>query len=577
MLIVFLLLPLLSYAANSNGAFCAANNSAIVDFPLPAPKTFLTPWVWDAIENTEHKTVEITIVPRRGCWFNHTLWQILNEKVPQHSKFLGYGLSENILVESEAPTNPLVDGYSRHRDSLYGERLNCIYYNNGNSLPIARSISQRVMGDTEWMPYSTVQIVCPSPGIKFDEMRIERVTRKSINGSPVIPLKSQTHDLTVSITDSFPVCQSTELVKGIVKTSMDKKGRYYGISVCTATGRINRRDLVEWLEYHQHLGVDHFFIYLTSLVSQHSIAYAALSDYVTEGIVTIVPWGYQNCVRGMASGRWCHWFNINATVDNGTYFHPPRPIAQSAALASCYSRFKRFTKYMMHIDDDEFVAMNSSLVRPRSKNRGRKANKRLKFRGALFDYANRMFLMNPHAAAIHIRPVGKYNCPSAELFGKKKIEVSSGLEVPKLPRIGKHLVSRLIPSYESKLLMRTDAVRMFYIHYISQLEEPYNSYSPVEIDNKDVVLLHYKIAPRVTGIIWGEQGINLDWPQEPFACQTFRLFGGYKEDIENGSYLPSNNISTVTSIGHDPYWIQSVDMYSRKVLLINYLLRMLKI
>ena len=48
-------------------------------------------------------------------------------------------------------------------------------------------------------------------------------------------------------------------------------------------------------------------MYLTSPTAQHGMDYAALSDYVIDGTVTIVPWGYQNCVRGTASGQWCHW------------------------------------------------------------------------------------------------------------------------------------------------------------------------------------------------------------------------------------------------------------------------------
>ena len=561
---VISLLPLLSNASSLNGAFCSSNFTGIANFPLPVPSTDLSPWVWDAIESTELNTVEITIVSRRACWFNHSQWQRANKELPQHSKHFGYGLSSNILVNSEKPPDLLADPYLRDREGLFKETLNCLYYRNGRLLPIAQTISQPVNGDVAWLQYGTVHIICPSPGVKFDLMRIERVTIKSINGASMIPLESsRKEDLIVSTSDSFPVCHAAELVKDIVNTNMDNKGRYYGVSVCTATGRINRSHIVEWIEYHKYLGVDHFFIYLTSSTTQHSMDYAALSDYVIEGTVTIVPWGYQNCVKGMASGRWCHWKLQRPKVQ---YFWPPKAIAQSAALASCYSRFRRFTKYMIHIDDDEFVTMNSSIARSIKKKR---PGRRLKFKGALYEYANLMFLSNPHAAAISFRPVGKHYCPSAEYVGKKGIaNHDSNSHKSVLPRIGVNLVSTLMVPFESKLLMRTDAVRMFFIHYLTQLEFPYKSYDPVVADVNEAALLHFKVAPIVSGNIWGLQYIERNWTAESIECRFFRNFGGYKEDLENGYYHPSGNESL------RKYFIQNVGVNLQNILEVKYLSRM---
>ena len=49
--------------------------------------------------------------------------------------------------------------------------------------------------------------------------------------------------------------------------------------------------------------------------------------------------------------------------------------------------------------------------------------------------------------------------------------------------------------------MTTDAVRMYCIHCLTQLEKSFKSYGPLLIDAKEVALLHYKIAPIVTGNI----------------------------------------------------------------------------
>ena len=150
---------LLSYANYSDGAFCRSNITSWADFPLPVPSTFLIPWVWDAIENTKQNTVDITLVSRSACWFNHSLWQQLNKELPQHSKHLGYGLSSNILVESEEPPDLLLEPLRKYRDGLLREIPNCVYYDNGSLLPVARTKSQRIDRAAAWLRYSTTQIV----------------------------------------------------------------------------------------------------------------------------------------------------------------------------------------------------------------------------------------------------------------------------------------------------------------------------------------------------------------------------------------------------------------------------------
>jgi len=60
---------------------------------------------------------------------------------------------------------------------------------------------------------------------------------------------------------------------------------------------------------------------------------AVLADYVHSGLLTVVRWPYENCVRGMGSGR-----KVTVTQPFHAVFAPPRAIAQTGALASCYSR-----------------------------------------------------------------------------------------------------------------------------------------------------------------------------------------------------------------------------------------------
>ena len=124
--------------------------------------------------------------------------------------------------------------------------------------------------------------------------------------------------------------------------------------------------------------------------------------------------------------------------------------------------------------------------------------------------------------------------------------------------------------HESKLLMRTDAVRMFFVHYVTQLEFPFQSYDPVAVDVNDVALLHYKIAPIATGDIWGQQYIERNWSMESPECLIFKRFGGYKEDIKNGYYRLPDQQSTSPR----KYFIQNIGVNIQNVLAVKYLGRM---
>ena len=89
--------------------------------------------------------------------------------------------------------------------------------------------------------------------------------------------------------------------------------------------------------------------------------------------------------------------------------------------------------------------------------------------------------------------------------------------------------------------MTKDAVRMHFIHYLTRLEKSYKSYGPLLIDAKEVALLHYKIAPIVTGDIWGQLNIENNRTKEALECLDFRRYSGYTGDLQSGYYHSSNN------------------------------------
>ena len=69
--------------------------------------------------------------------------------------------------------------------------------------------------------------------------------------------------------------------------------------------------------------------------------------------------------------------------------------------------------------------------------------------------------------------------------------------------------------------MRTDAVRMFFIHYLTQLEKPFKSYDPVLVNVNEGALLHYKTAPIINGDIWGQYHIEKNFSKETLECLHF--------------------------------------------------------
>jgi hypothetical protein len=307
----------------------------------------------------------------------------------------------------------------------------------------------------------------------------------------------------------------------------------YNISLCTATGRFDRVRLVEWLEYHMLLGIEHFYIYDTSFSEdkaetndQHVKPHQILSDYLNEGKVTLITWPYSNCVRGMASGRPTWWVD-KAQNNTEIFFGPPRAISQTAALASCYSRFRHTSQYMVHIDDDEFIALSSfgnfsTTNNTNSSHRNDNFSHQLADRSAsyLFEYAKRIFDSFPQASGIRFFPVFVPDCVLAATLTSINPHLPSPLTPAKLshwqnkegcrtlPRLCKQHDGLPFFSYEGKMIMRTDAVRMFFVHYLTLIERggPWKKTKQlIEPKMTDAALLHFKVPAGVSGVIWGTQ------------------------------------------------------------------------
>jgi hypothetical protein len=350
---------------NLNGGFCNLNHHENSHFPLPPPERHI-PWIWDAVLIPKQQIVELTMISRNACRFNKTTWKTIVNRYPQIANQLGEGKDENIYVD----VDPSFD-YARFNRGFRGEigkglqmsYCQCVYLN--DQVEVARVRSWRI-DDVEIAELSSLQIRCPLPFssssfLEWNQMRVERIL-SHLPEERYLPNSSL----------PFTVCRdSTHLPSALVPKNITHQGGregsgggeaedeyQYDLTLCAATSRTYRPHLVEWLEYHLMLGIQHFYLYDTTLWN-HPIEkslHHTLQDYILRGVVTVIRWPYENCVKQMASGRWVNYLTQDAHgVQENKFFNPPRAIAQTAALASCYSRFKRKTKWMTHIDDDEFL------------------------------------------------------------------------------------------------------------------------------------------------------------------------------------------------------------------------------
>lgn len=475
----------------SGSAFCessSANQYSLANrrhFPTEQPERHL-PWPWEAVYDPIRSEVEVVSISRGACQFNRTMWKHLVKKFPEYRRHFSYGFDSNILVHVE-------EGTRRMRyANLIGAKFICRFYDRFNH-QIFDTTSLAVKGEISFSILATFHIRCPIPALFRDtqgiwsHMRLQHTSR----------LPAFTENVTMNTTDGFPLCK----IPRYQTTKDGKKKKRFGLSICTATSRSDRRHLVEWIEYHRLIGVHHFFIYNTALYDEDLLP-LALQDFIAEGRVTVVSWPYRNCVRqGMSSGRWFGW--RESSEQNLSWFHPPFAISQTAALDSCYLRFKHTSKYMAHIDDDEFISFSRKASSSSSSSFLNKMGKPRLFK-SLLDYVEHTFATGPKTApAIYIPPVYVIDCCN------NSASCSTLNELPRLGRDSAAVSSHrqlFLPAglHERKLIMKTEAVGAFYVHYITLLMEPVTKWATrwrlkdaIVANSSDATVFHFKMPPSL--------------------------------------------------------------------------------
>ena len=497
----------------SGPAFCERSESSSANqyslanrryFPTEQPERHL-PWPWEAVYDPIRSEVEVVSISRAACQFNRTTWKYLVKKFPEYRRHFSFGFESNILVHVE-------EGTRRMRYANFnGQKFICRFYDRFNH-QIFETTSLAVKGHNTFSILATFHIRCPIPASFRDtqdiwsHMRLQHTSR----------LPEFTENVTTDTTGDFPLCKIPRHYQPPTNEKHDndekkKKKKRFDLSICTATSRSDRRHLVEWIEYHRLIGVQHFFIYNTAL-SNEGLLPLALQDFIAEGRVTVVPWPYRNCVRqGMSSGRWFGW--MESGEQNLTWFPPPTAIAQTAALDSCYLRFKHTSTYMAHIDDDEFISFSRQAPSSSSLN-GVRYPRLLK---SLVDYVEHTFATGPKTApAIYIPPAYIVDCCNHS----ESCSTLNGL-----PRLGRDSAAAgstthrqlFLPAdtHERKLIMKTEAVGAFYVHYITFLMEPdtvtgtrWRLGDAIEANISDATVFHFKMPPSLDRDPFGRLNIR---------------------------------------------------------------------
>lgn len=110
---------------------------------------------------------------------------------------------------------------------------------------------------------------------------------------------------------------------GIYATKKRKTGRKYTATLC-AIFKNEGIFLQEWIEYHQLIGIEHFYLYNNFSNDNYK---KILEPYIQKGVVTLIEW--------------------------------PVQYGQLSAYKDCYQRFRDETQWIGYIDLDEFICLSN--------------------------------------------------------------------------------------------------------------------------------------------------------------------------------------------------------------------------
>ena len=584
-------------------------------YPYGFPETPYLPWVWDAVFDPINREISVYAMSPQVCSFNKTYWLELVDMFPMFKHQLADGLESNINIPHDAKNIYSHQIKKRLDEPDLRGRLLCEFYsiNTDGNRNQTYTVNAGVFLNHPFS-FSSTNIVCPLDSFyKGDQsfmqidnhlrLRFQRIIstqnqelkkihrRNNQNYKEYITVPIKVH---VSENHKWPITKPHAPGKIVLEPlSLPSITYKHDLSVCTANDRVDREMLVEWIEYHLLVGVSHFYVYDTSIRKLSKRVSKSLkdvlSDYISEGIVTVVEWHYDNCAKKFASGR--QFVHMHPSHDKGRSgqpngFQPPRPVAQYAALASCYGRFRRNSKYMAHIDEDEFLVVPTN-VKPFANNQNSQQkyftnqgiagpskeyigpdqadeSKRLATNKytSVVEYADSIFRLDKYRdySAISFNPVEFSPCHVASLMegefemdhpnnlnsalhtlsknvtSKNVLTLENGqmyynynylfkkyrqqqamrnndksLISRSTPRMSSWITYENGPRWEGKLLMRTEAVRSFFIHYVLQKEVTWSSKEVYFTQPYEAALSHYRPPGFLSGSLYTGKFLTPSW------------------------------------------------------------------
>jgi len=459
-------IPAAAHDVDATTAFCQQPAHRDAAFPVvPVPTDAWTPWLFDATLHEDLGVVELTALapPKHACDVhtdnnNTDLWVDTAEvhalRAAARATIYGaHGVPEARRRNAMADVEETL--------LMLGERLLCEFQGRDGAV-VHTSTSDPVGGDPRWLFAGTVQILCPAAppaAAPFATVRLRRdlAPLLAVLHKYGVPVPAPLRRAGTPTTAAVPTCSHASLKQqhhhALSRGTVANKQKTYefDVAVCAAVTTskpgLSREHLVEWVEYHRLVGVEHFVLYDVTAPGAAAAAAAAagslremVADYVAEGIVSVVPWPYHDC-------------------------------ATRTATASCYSRHRRMARFVLATTVDDFVTLSESTWDYYAEDGGtdrdgtdatKRAAQRRRLLRSLFNFARFVLHANKEMPALRFHPVVKYPCPAV---------TPGAADLP--PRVGRWPAS--VPGDADSggvLLVRTDVVQMVVDTHVSQLVEP---------------------------------------------------------------------------------------------------------
>jgi len=504
-------------------AFCnQGRNSSKSNFPLGAasPPEDLVPWVFDAALSEGGELVSVVLANREVCGFDAAAWEgwlrlqpnfssstyrllvpVDSRKPPRDGslidarllcRFYDHKSTPLRTVESmkiaattlqgpgsllvRCPVPPELRARGR-KLSLRLQRIASAGSGGLGSVLLGGASEEDERRAQQLMPSTKVFPICPLPGQSLPHSPHHQSAAASSAGAAAGAAvgarggRGEGGDGAEEESAESLSQRRAKAAAAVVESLRVNENYAYNISACVSVsahlglgsgGAGQRKEIIEWIEYHRLLGVDHFFIVDVSGseerarrpkvsptsagagsgrgkeeeddddgdddeedASTGSRLRSLLSAYLDLGLVTIMDWPWAHCALGATcphavkvpapaapvpvpvpaaaaaagAGVGVGGGSARRELFSSSSLQPPRRL--DVARSVCYSRFRQATRWMAVLSDDEFLGVDPAK---------RLDGERVRDLRGLVEIADRGW---SRLAAIRFRRFAYSNCPSS--------------------------------------------------------------------------------------------------------------------------------------------------------------------